>query len=77
MTWLTVFLMFCSFGAGICWNIIWTNMKALDEMVRRHKREQQEFEKKFKQTTEQIVRDVQQPAANDLKAQLLKKKHGV
>jgi len=75
MTWLTVFLMFCSFGAGVCWNIIWTNMKALDEMIKRYKREQKEFENKFKQNAEQIVNQVQQPSANDLKAQLLKNKH--
>ena len=67
--------MSCSFGAGVCWNIIWTNMKALDEMVKRHKREQQEFENKFKQGTEQIVNEVKQPSSNDLKAQVLKKKH--
>ena len=75
MTWLTVFLMFCSFGLGVSWNIIWTNMKALDEMIKRHKREQEEFEKQFKQNTVQIVNEVKQSSSNDLKAQVLKKKH--
>lgn len=75
MTWLTVFLMFCSFGAGVCWSIIWTNMKALDETIRRYRKEERELEAKFKQGAEQIISEVQQPSTNDLKAQVLKKKH--
>jgi polyhydroxyalkanoate synthesis regulator phasin len=50
-------------------------MKALDEMIKRHKREQEEFENKFKQVTEQIVNEVKQSSSNDLKSQVLKKKH--
>jgi polyhydroxyalkanoate synthesis regulator phasin len=50
-------------------------MKALDDMIKRHKREQKEFENKFKHNAEQIVNEVQQPSTNDLKAQVLKKKH--
>jgi len=75
MSWLIAFLMLCSFGLGVSWNIVWTNMKALDEWLERRKREQEEFEKQFKQGTEQIVNEVRQSAANDLKAQVLKKKH--
>jgi cytochrome c biogenesis protein ResB len=75
MIWLVIFLMICSFGLGVSWNVVWTNMKALDEMIKRHKREQQEFENKFKQSTEQIVNEVKQTSTNDLKAQVTKKKH--
>ena len=57
MTWLIVFLMFCSFGLGVCWNIIWTNMKALDEMVKRHKQEEEMFIAKFKQGLDNITKD--------------------
>jgi hypothetical protein len=57
MTWLIVFLMFCSFGLGVCWNIIWTNMKALDEMVKRHKQEDEMFIAKFKQGLDNITKD--------------------
>jgi Tfp pilus assembly protein PilO len=75
MIWIVIFLMLCSFGLGVSWNIVWTNMKALDEMIERRKREQEEFEKQFKQSTEHIVNEVKQSGTNDLKAQVLKKKH--
>jgi predicted transcriptional regulator len=68
--------MFCSFGLGVSLNYVWVNLKALNETIERMKREQQEFEKRFKQSTEQIVKEIQQPATDDLKAQVLKKKHG-
>jgi hypothetical protein len=69
--------MFCSFGLGVSLNYVWVNLKALNETLERMKREQQEFEIKFKQNTEQIVKESQNStAANDLKAQVLKKKHG-
>lgn len=77
MTWLTVFLMFCSFGAGVCWNIIWTNMKALDEMVKCHKQEEKEFVAKFKQNIDNITNQLStnNPVdVNSLKANI-KKKH--
>ena len=57
MTWLVVFLMLCSFGLGVCWNIVWTNMKALDEMVKRHKQEEEMFVAKFKQGVVNITKD--------------------
>jgi len=77
MTWLVVFLMFCSFGLGVCWNIVWTNMKALDEMVKRHKREEELFVAKFKQNIDTITKDQldSKPVdVNSLKANI-KKKH--
>ena len=73
---LIVFLVFCSLGLVISLYYVWVNMKALNETLERMKREQKEFENKFKQSTEQIVKEAQKPAAtNDLKAQVLKKKH--
>ena len=77
MTWLVVFLMLCSFGLGVCWNIVWTNMKALDEMVKRYKREEKEFVAKFKESVDNITKEElqKQPAdVNALKANI-KKKH--
>jgi hypothetical protein len=50
-------------------------MKALDETIRRYRKEERELEAKFKQGAEQIISEVQQPSTNDLKAQVLKKKH--
>ena len=77
MIWLVIFLMLCSFGLGVCWNIIWVNMKALDETVKRYKREEEEFVAKFKQSVDNITKEeLQKPSANvnDLKASI-KKKH--
>ena len=77
MTWLVVFLMLCSFGLGVCWNIVWTNMKALDEMVKRHKEEEAIFVAKFKQGLDNITKEhLETPKVdtNSLKASL-KKKH--
>ena len=67
--------MCCSFGAGVCWSIIWTNLKALDETIRRYRKEERELEARLKQDIVHIVEQVKQPATNDLKAQVLKKKH--
>lgn len=77
MTWLVVFLMLCSFGLGVCWNIVWTNMKALDEMVKRHKHEEEMFVAKFKQSIDTITKEqlTNKPVdVNSLKANI-KKKH--
>lgn len=77
MTWLVVFLMLCSFGLGVCWNIVWTNMKALDEMVKRHKQEEEMFVAKFKQSIDTITKEqlTNKPVdLNSLKANI-KKKH--
>ena len=73
MIWLVIFLMVCSFGLGVGWNIIWTNMKALDEMVARHRREEKEFVEKFKQGVDNIIK--QQPADLSNLKDNIKKKH--
>ena len=77
MTWLTVFLMLCSFGAGVCWNIIWTNMKFLNEMVRRHKQEEKAFVAKFKESIDNISKEELQKQSADVNALKanIKKKH--
>ena len=52
-------------------------MKALDETVKRYKREEEEFVAKFKQSVDNITKEeLQKPSANvnDLKASI-KKKH--
>lgn len=70
---LITFIMLCCFGLGVSWNIVWTNMKELDNWLEQRKQEQKKFEIQFKQNAEEIVKLA--TSTNDLKEQLLKKKH--
>jgi len=59
--------MFCCFGLGVAWNVVWVNIKELDEWVARRKREEKEFIDIFKTNVESIKNELIKAAPlNDL-----------
>ena len=79
MIWLVIFLCIMFYGLGYMTNYIVTNLKYLDDMVKRYKQEELEFANKFKQQVEQITVDLtnkkQDNDLNKLKASVSKKGH--
>ena len=58
MIWLVIFLCIMFYGLGYMTNYIITNLKYLDDMVKRYKDEEQELANKFKQGVQQIAVDL-------------------
>jgi hypothetical protein len=77
---LVFFLMLLSYGLGYFTNLIVVNIKALDEMVERSKREEEERAQKFKKSVDEVIADIVKPTTlpstsnnlKDLKATLKK-----
>ena len=58
MTLIIIFIMFCCFGLGVSWNIVWTNIKELDAWIEQRKKEDKELEQAFKKGLDQITKDI-------------------
>ena len=79
MIWLVIFLCIMFYGLGYMTNYIVTNLKYLDDMVKRYKQEEQDFANKFKQGVQQIAVDLTAKKSdndlNKLKSDVKKKGH--
>ena len=54
---LSAFIMLCCFGLGVAWNIVWVNIKELDEWLNRALEEKQ-FIETFKKNVEVIKKEL-------------------
>ena len=55
---LSAFIMLCCFGLGVAWNIVWVNIKELDEWLNRRALEEKQFIETFKKNVEVIKKEL-------------------
>ena len=58
MIWFVVFLCVMFYGLGYCTNFIISNIRELDKMIERRRKEDEEFANKYKQSVQQITVDL-------------------
>ena len=77
MIWFVIFLCIMFFGLGYCTRDVIDNIKFLDEMIERRRREDIEISSQFAKSVQEVTETVVKPMVNDLNSlkNSVKKKH--
>ena len=63
---LIAFIMLCCFGLGVAWNVVWVNIKELDEWIERRKQEEKQLVDGFKKNVDSIKKELDNNLMNKL-----------
>jgi len=55
---LVFFLMLCSFGLGVAWNVVWVNIKELNAWLDRRALEDKQLAESYKKGVEEITKEL-------------------
>ena len=69
---LVAFLMLCSFGLGVAWNIVWVNIKELDAWLDSRALEEKQLAESFKKGVEEIKKELDNKVSNNKELNKLK-----